>query len=315
MLNIIMKRGLFVTGPLSHWQFINIGSDIPPGVILPDLPELSDEDETPPPLVERAASVVTVHFHDVARVRVDLARKLVTVFDIVPDTADCVIDHILLDHIAPRLLAELGELVLHASAVEFGGRIVLFLGETGTGKSTLATSLHQAGHPLLGDDAVVISPVDDGYVGQVVYPSLRLFPETIASLLGEAPSTSPMADYSDKQNVHLPELAGDVPPLPLAAIFFLGGESGAVTPGALPVDSTRACIKLVEQSFTLDARDPRCAARRLAAISRLALAVPAYALSYPHDFSRLGEVHDVIEAIINTPDPGEAAALEETLSR
>ena len=314
MLDALLKRGLFVTGPLSHWQLVNVGSDIPPDVILPDLPELSDDDETPPPLVERNDPVVTVHFHDVARVRIDLALKVVTVFDIVPDTADCVIDHILLDHIAPRLLAELGALVLHGSAVEFGGRIALFLGETGTGKSTLATSLHRAGHPLLGDDAVVINRAEDGFVGQVVYPSLRLFPETIISVLGEAPPTSPMADYSDKQNVHLPELTGDAPPLPLAAIFFLEGDTGAASAAATPVDSTRACIKLIEQSFTLDARDRQCAARRLAAVSRLALKVPAYTLSYPHDFTRLGEVHGVIEAILNTPQPGEAAALQETLA-
>ena len=315
MIDIIMKRGLFIAGPLSYWRFTSIGSDILPGVVLPDLPELSDHDETPPPLVERDDAGVTVHFHEVARVRVDLAKKIVTVFDIAPDTADCVIDHIVLDHIAPRLLAELGHLVLHASTVAFGGQIALFLGETGSGKSTLATSLHQAGHSLLGDDAVVINPVADGYVGQVVYPSLRLFPETIASLLDEAPATSPMADYSDKQNVYLPEMAGDVPPLPVAAIFFLGGECGATNVTAAPVDSTRACIKLVEQSFTLDARDPRCAKRRLAALSQLALAVPAYTLSYPHDFGRLGEVHAVIESIMSPPEQGNCATLQETFAR
>jgi hypothetical protein len=314
MFDITMKRGLFVTGPLSHWRFVNLGAVVPQGIILPDLPELSDDDETPPPFVERDDSSVTVHFHDVARVRVDLAGKVVTVFDIVPDTAECVIDHILLDHIAPRVLAELGELVLHASAVAFGERIALFLGETGSGKSTLATSLHQSGRPLLGDDAVAIRQTADGYVGEVVYPSLRLFPETIASLLGEGPPTSPMADYSDKQNVHLPELVGDMPPLPVAAIFFLGGDTGAQTASAAPLDSMRACIKLVEQSFTLDARDPRCAARRLAAVSQLALAVPAYTLSYPHDFSRLGDVHAVIEDIMNAPEQGHAAALQETFA-
>lgn len=312
-----MERGPFDSGPLSFWRYVNFGSATPDGIRLPDgLPELYDDDETPPPFVERGADYVTMHFHDVGRFRIGLADHTITGFDIDPETAECVIEHILNDHIAPRLLAELGKLVLHASTVRFGDRVALFLGETGAGKSTLATSLHQAGHRLLGDDAVIVTPEAGGYTAQVVYPSLRLYPEAIARLIGDAAKTAPMADYSDKQHVRLPDLppAAEAP-LPLAAIFFISGpaDNGSVT--AAPLQSTMACIKLVEQSFTLDPRDARCAARRLTGLSALALAVPAYTLAYPHEFARLDEVRAVIEGIMDTGGKATPHSYQEKLSR
>ncbi|PKP94879.1 MAG: hypothetical protein CVT75_03650 [Alphaproteobacteria bacterium HGW-Alphaproteobacteria-14] len=313
MLEKFIERGPFVTGPLSVWRFVNLGACIPAGISAPGISEPSDDGT---PLIEWDGDVVSIHFHDVARFRINFEDRSITGFDISPETADCVITHILHDHIAPRLLAELGELVLHASAVRFGDRLALFLGQSGAGKSTLATSLHQAGYNLLGDDAAIVTHGVDGFLAQTVYPSLRLFPEAIANLLGDDAATSPMADYSDKQHVHLPtipEVAGD--PMPLAAIFFLSGECGATEAVAAPMDSTRACIALVEQSFSLDPKDPRCGARRLAGLSRLALEVPAYRLSYPHDFDRLGAVHQIIEAIMTKHRPILPADRRGSLSR
>lgn len=300
MIEDTVRQGPFATGPLSVWQFMNLGVVVPADITLPDLPELSDDDETPPALIERDGGVATIHFHGVARFRIDLANHSITAFGVDPETADYVIDHILNDHIAPRLMAELGALVLHASAVRFGDRLALFLGETGVGKSTLATSLHQAGYPLLGDDAAIVTPGPTGFLAQALYPSLRLYPEAIERLLGNIATTSPMADHSDKQHVHLASLPQSVAePLQLAAIFFLSGDDEATSVAAAALESTMACIKLVEQSFTLDPRDKRCATRRISALSQLALAVPTYTLSYPHDFARLGEVHAVIHDIMN----------------
>lgn len=321
MLEQILKRGPFHSGPLSIWRIENFGSAIPAGIRIPDgLPELSDDDETPPPTVERGDGFVTLHFHDVGRFRIGFADRKITAFDIAPDTADCVIEHILNDHIAPRLLAELGALVLHASAVRFDDRIALFLGETGAGKSTLATSLHQAGQVLLGDDAVTVTRTPEHYLAQAVYPSLRLYPESIERLIGAGATTAPMADYSDKQHVRLatrPPVTE--PPLPLAAIFFLSGTTADGAPArgveVQPLQSTLACIKLVEQSFTLDPRDPQCAARRLAQLSQLALAVPAFTLSYPHDFSVLARVHASIADALNAPVPAMPVSHQEKCSQ
>ena len=67
------------------------------------------------------------------------------------------IRHLLLDQVMPRSIAQQGAIVLHASVVLIGGKAVAFLGDSGWGKSTLATSLHEKGYPLLTDDCVSIT--------------------------------------------------------------------------------------------------------------------------------------------------------------
>lgn len=57
------------------------------------------------------------------------------------------------------LLALREDLVVHASAVEVGGRAIVFCGPTTRGKSTLARVLGEGGHPVLGEDGIAI-PVD-----------------------------------------------------------------------------------------------------------------------------------------------------------
>lgn len=292
-------RGPFQTGPLSFWRFLNAGDPLPEDTPLPPRLALGEDDDTPPPLVKRDGAVVWIDFHDVACFRIDFGERTVTAFDVNPETTDRDFTHILNDHIAPRILAGEGELVLHASAVCFGEAVALFLGETGAGKSTLATSLHMAGHTLLGDDAMIVSRETERHHARAVYPSLRLYPETVARLLGEAVPTAPMADYSDKQHVHLATLSQtSCAPLPVAAMFFLAVGDKADHVAASRLGVAKACIGLIEQSFSLDPQDRECTERRLRGLSRLAMEVPAYRLAYPRDFSRLGEVHAMIETAL-----------------
>jgi hypothetical protein len=69
------------------------------------------------------------------------------------------------DQVAPMVLAELvlravhssdALCALHASAVRYRGRTVLWAGESGAGKSTLAAALGASGFQHLADDTVVL---------------------------------------------------------------------------------------------------------------------------------------------------------------
>jgi hypothetical protein len=70
----------------------------------------------------------------------------------------------------PLLLAEQGEVALHAAAIGDRGAAVAFAGRSGRGKSTLAHAAQQAGHAVLGDDAVV---VERAAGGGLVWPGPR----------------------------------------------------------------------------------------------------------------------------------------------
>lgn len=205
------------------------------------------------------------------------------------------LDHLLFDHVIPRVLAAEAPLVLHGSLVAIGGRLAVFVGQTGAGKSTLGASLHARGHRLLGDDAVIVTEQAGGILGEAVYPSLRLFPDSILRLLGENVATAPMTSYSDKRHVTgFRAAAADAPPLPIACIFSLSG--GADAPGIRPLSAREACMAMLEQSFALDPEDVRAASGRLAAAARLASTSVCFELAVPHDYARLPEAHCLIEA-------------------
>jgi len=52
--------------------------------------------------------------------------------------------------------------IVHGSAVTFGGRAVLILGPSGSGKSGLALDLVSRGAVLVADDRVALEATDDG---------------------------------------------------------------------------------------------------------------------------------------------------------
>jgi ABC-type multidrug transport system fused ATPase/permease subunit len=93
---------------------------------------------------------------------------------------------LLLNQIIPRYLATRGQLVLHASAVRLeNGRSLAFLGNSGFGKSTLASSFHRNGAQLISDDSILLRPGDDGVTVIGGFPGIRLFPDSMHAVLNE----------------------------------------------------------------------------------------------------------------------------------
>ena len=67
-----------------------------------------------------------------------------------------------------------GHLCLHSAAAVFAGRAVLFPAGFRAGKSTLAAVLAARGVPVVGDDAVFVSPASRQVVSVGVAPRMRL---------------------------------------------------------------------------------------------------------------------------------------------
>lgn len=261
-----------------------------------------------PVLTRETVTSVILAFGDIASFRIDFGAQQVGLVKGHIEADPATIDHLLNDHVAPRIIAHLGALVIHGSAVEIGGRLAIFMGTTGAGKSTLAASLMKRGHRLLGDDAVVISKTEAGWVGEAVYASLRLFPESINEVFAESVDTAAMAFYSDKRLVRadgLRDARGAA--VPLGMIFVLtDGDEGV---SHIALGFADACMMMVENSFTLDPDDAAAAADRMAKAAGLAAAVPCRALSYPYDFAILDDVchhvaalmHDCVSAAPQAP--------------
>jgi len=78
------------------------------------------------------------------------------------------------------LLQQRGSIVLHASAVSVGGRAMLFCGQSGAGKSTMAAMLCERGYALLNDDVCSLRPNAAG--GYSVMPDGRMLKLWTASV-------------------------------------------------------------------------------------------------------------------------------------
>ena len=262
------------------------------------LPRISEPSEFPSSIV-RANGYYFISFDGMARFRIDFANKVITMFDVADDTTSESLAHLLNDHVAPRILAGAGDFVIHASAVEIDGQLAVFLGETGAGKSTLAASLDRAGHRLIGDDALILVRDETGVTGRSVYPSLRLYPESISAVLGDGVASTPMAQYSTKQRLTLPKQGSlDMACFPIGAVFFLIEDPDEDGVASYTIEPALTCMGLIENGFALDKEDVEAAAQRFEAASQIAECVPGYELSYPWDFDLLPQVRAEIEACL-----------------
>jgi hypothetical protein len=74
-----------------------------------------------------------------------------------------------------------GLLAIHACAVDWQGRAIVFPAASGSGKSTLALGLLRAGFRLLSDDAPILQRRPDGSLRLLAFPEpLRVLPDTLA---------------------------------------------------------------------------------------------------------------------------------------
>ncbi|MEO8001771.1 MAG: hypothetical protein ABI644_07835 [Arenimonas sp.] len=194
------------------------------------------------------------------------------------------IEHLLVDQVLPRFLANEGHLLLHACAVNVNGRTLLFLGKSGWGKSTLAALFHQAGYPLYSDDCVLLKQKDSTWQVIATYPSLRLYEDSIENNLSTQPSLSPVSEYSDKQRIALS--VGQEHSVPCAhAMYFLSDPETA--PEAIQISPMRpglTCIEVIQRSFRLDLGNHLQSRHLMTSAAALTQSIPAFRLSYPHDF-------------------------------
>ena len=208
--------------------------------------------------------------------------------------------HLAIDHVMPRVLNLLGIESLHATAVAAPAGSCAFIGDAGTGKSTLAASFHLAGLQAFCDDCLVLRDEGGRIMATPAYPGVRLWDDSFQALMIDSGRGLPVAQYTSKTR-----LLGDVAtfrgdPLPLARIYFLKrpvtDDTSLGTPTITRVSPAEAFPELVGASFPLDLTDTAMLARHFRFITRVAAAVPLRRLVIPNDFSALPAVRAAVLA-------------------
>jgi hypothetical protein len=206
------------------------------------------------------------------------------------------LEHLLVDQVLPRVLTHRGRLVIHAGCVATPRGAIGFLGDSGAGKSTLCAEFARAGHPLLGDDGILVrGTAASGYEALATYPGLRLLPAPLTHLFDERTGAAPVAHYTEKRRLDRDSggftLAAGAEPL--RALYLLGvGPTVEVA----PLPEREAFMALVRASFQLHLDDQERSRGLFERLGALLDAVPVRRLSYPRDLDRLGAVRKALLA-------------------
>lgn len=200
--------------------------------------------------------------------------------------------HLFLNQVLPLILSTRGNLVLHSSAVAIGERAAAFVGSTGLGKSTLAASLAANGVKFVSDDCLVIDPTGSKVIPS--YPTIRLWPKTMAAMKCFGEDRGPVASYTRKRRLSVePEADFDHTPVPLQRMFLL--DTQIVSRVVItPVSPKEALLELLKCSFILDPRSSDQLSTQFRLAAHLANQGLAFRLSYPRDLSYLPNVREKI---------------------
>jgi hypothetical protein len=212
-----------------------------------------------------------------------------------PDAPDSTIEHLFQNQVVPLVQSKRGNPVFHASAVEIGTDAVLFVGESGQGKSTLAASFARDGCRFLADDNVSLEFADGDYRVIPGQASIRLWRDSKESVLsGTAVDIDSRANYSGKFRAFSGEkLPHCVHPRWLSRIYYLGGAPNREI-SITPRGPTDVLVSLLKQSFVIDVQNKMALACQFEHITRL-LSLPIhYQLGYPKSFSKLADLRRAI---------------------
>ncbi len=220
-----------------------------------------------------------------------------------PGVGQGLLRQLLLNQVLPRYLAHRGELLLHASAVILSnGRTVAFLGESGYGKSTLASYCHLQGAQIIDDDCILLRAHDRGVGISGGVPTLRLYPDSLTALGHNPADFAPYSADSNKLQMHLEDRATfTVGGRSLDALFLLGAPAETPAGAAVrvqPAAGQAAIMSMLGSAFNLDPSDTGTQAATFQRVAQtLGEGLPVYQLHYPREHPALPQV---LQALLNT---------------
>lgn len=199
----------------------------------------------------------------------------------------------LLGQVLSFALVARGSEPLHATTVLVDGRAVGFLGDCGTGKSTIGAAMLARGYPLLTDDLLSLTNGRARYMAHPGPSRIKLFPRVARALLGRADG-APMNVGTAKRVLTLPRELTGRRPAPLGALYVLQAAPSCSTVQVKRLTRAEALIEIVRATFNLLCTDRARLERQFAFATAVADAVPVRRLRVPRSLSALPAVCDAV---------------------
>jgi len=231
---------------------------VPPGRLL-----AGDPDGRWSALVETEAGLV-IHVPGVCRFAIDPSLARVECL-IAPDADPGMAAILAGGNLLATILGLRGVGMLHASTVAFDGRAIAIAGASGTGKSTVAALLCEAGGLLVGDDVL---RVDESMRCLPGSTQIRLRPQAEA-LAGGFESRTPTPDR--RVAITPPAAPG---PVPLAAVLLPRPSRERDTVALQPLPAAEAAAEMLRCARIMGWRDRGAMQAQFDLATRIAAAVP-----------------------------------------
>jgi hypothetical protein len=295
-----------MTRPLLYRAF---GLTIASGLPLPELPEAAGEPDVeivtgrvPPQLpgaVRRgvrfqvAPGELLLQVDGVARYLARGGAQIVV--DRAADAPPESVRLFLLGSVFAALLHERGVLPLSASAIATQRGAAVFMGLSGTGKSTLAAGFHQKGYRVLTDDLCAISFRAGAPMAWPAHPQLKLWPNVLERLGVDPAPLRRVRPELEKRALPLGDAFASEPLTPIR-LYLLRGAGKPNGVELLPVEGQGKIAKLGIHTYGSQfVEGLGSEASCFENLAMLAAALPIAAVTRPDGRFTLEELIDRIE--------------------
>jgi hypothetical protein len=192
------------------------------------------------------------------------------------------------------VLLDRGREILHGGALSFADTGIAIMGDSGTGKSTLAAALIASGGRSITDDLLVFTEREAGFEIEAGPPRLKLFPATARALLPGRRDSVRMNPFTSKRVYALRNEETEPRKVPLRGIWVLTARAEQSGCSIRRLSGSEAVRTLLANTFVTVEQAPARQARLLQHAAALAARVPVYTLTLPHGLSRLVEQSSII---------------------
>ena len=193
-----------------------------------------------------------------------------------------------------KLLFELSCFYVHAGAVEFGGRVNVFVGQGSFGKTTTCLRLAREGATILSEDHILFKRSTAGFVLSGCQETARVTPKTARYLFGDALAPADVQD-DGKREFAVERFFRSAPyrDVPFHRIFFNHiGDAFRLE----PISHQEAVLRLFGMTRTFRAGTPADLDAYLEYFSSLVEPRELFDLELSSDLGRLDELVEFLRA-------------------
>ena len=248
--------------------------------------------ETPFLTIARRDDGHAIRAHGHGDFIIDSTRAKVTCFPL-PGAQHTILAQLFVDRVLPNTISSASSPVFHSSVVAYQTRAVMFVGDPGLGKSTLASALCPP-FDWMCDDAAALEQRGARFDVHASYSFARLFDDSLGAMGGSREHRASARNHKWRLKQQTPVRRAS-----LSAVISLGADE--------PLQMTRlsqrdAVAELARHLYRLDPLDRRSLIDELPTLQQLSESAVVARFDYPRRFDALNEVRNRVFQLLEETD-------------